>query len=167
MASIVYGCITPNVIAKQYPVAASQYFRHDGVNAVYLDGSGNATLALTATATFLGVAIVPKGKGAGSSDSYWLSSSTAGSDKIQVITDPSARFLLPAGATAIADTTVTSAAYAGNAVDIIAVNDGTATWVDIDTGSTDVFVVDAAGSDYGGPTTSVVVHINPLKYQAD
>lgn len=160
MASIKYGCITPNVVGREYPVAASQYFRHDGVNAVYLDGSGHVTLALTATATLKGVAVVPKGRGAGSSDSYWLSNATAAVDKVFVITDLGAEYLLPA------DDTVT-AAMAGDACDLISVNDGTATTVDVGTSSTDVFLIQAQGINYGGAATDVVVKINPAKVQAD
>lgn len=159
MAHLLYGCITPDVVTKEYPVAASQYFRHDGVNAVYLDASGNVTLALTATATLLGIAIVPKGRGAGASDSYWLSNATAGVDKIQVITDPEAKFMLPGNITA-------TAAMKGGAWDLLAVNDGTATTVDLDTSVTDVFIVDDLGSKYGGGANDVVAHINPVKYQA-
>lgn len=162
MAHPKYGCITPNVQVVEYPVAASQYFRHDGVNAVYLDASGNVTLALTATATLLGIAIVPKGRGAGSDDDYWLSSSSAGVDKIPVIlaSNSNARYLLPA------DATVT-AAMRGNACDLIAVNDGTATYVDVGTSVTDVFIIQDLGSKYGGDATDVVVKINPAKIQAD
>jgi len=166
MASIKYGCITPNVVGREYPVAASQFFRHDGVNAVYLDGSGHVLLAVSATATLKGVAIVPKGRGAGSSDNYWKSNATAAVDSVFVITDPDAEYLLPAGYTTIADTTIT-AALAGNACDLIAVNDGTATFVDADTSTTDVFLIQAAGSKYGGATTDIVVKINPAKVQAD
>lgn len=160
MAHPLYGCISPNVETVEYPVAASQYFRHDGVNAVYLDGNGRVTLALTATATLLGFAIVPKGRGAGSDDEYWLSSSTAGADKIQVVVDRSAKFLVPA------DDTVT-ASMRGNACDLIAVNDGTATEVDVGTSSTDVFIIQDLGSKYGGDATDVVIKLNPAKVQAD
>jgi len=160
MAHLKYGCKTPNAAGKEYPVAASQYFRHDGVNAVYLDSSGHVTLALTNTATLKGIAIVPKGRGAGASDDYWLSSSTAGKDKVFVITDPNAKFLAPA------DDTVT-AAMAGNACDLVSVNDGTATQVDVGTSSTDVFIIDGVGTDAGGSATDVLFHINPSKYQAD
>lgn len=160
MASIKYGCITPNVAGREYPVAASQYFRHDGVNAVYLDGSGHITTALTATATLKGIAVVPKGRGAGSSDDYWKSNATAAVDSMFVITDPDAEYLLPADDTA-------TAAMAGNACDLIAVNDGTATTVDVGTSTTDVFLIQAAGTKYGGSTTDVVVKINPAKTQAD
>jgi len=160
MASIKYGCITPNVTGREYPVAAAQYFRHDGVNAVYLDGSGHVTLGLSATATLKGIAIVPKGRGAGTSDNYWKSSATAAADSVFVITDLEAEYLLPADDTA-------TAAMAGNACDLISVNDGTATTVDVGTSTTDVFLIQAAGTKYGGTTTDVVVKINPAKVQAD
>ncbi len=160
MASLKYGCITPGVTTKEYPVAASQYFRHDGVNAVYLDANGRVALALSATATLLGVAIVPKGRGAGADDNYWLSSATAGKDKIQVITGEEAKFLLPA------DTTVT-ASMKGNSCDLTSVNDGTATKVNTSAALKGVFVIDDLGSNYGGSATDIIVHINPTKYQAD
>lgn len=162
MGSIIFGCLSSNVEEKEYPVAASQYFYHEGVNFVYLDG-GYVTLALTATATLLGHAHVPAGRGAGTSDAYWLSAAVAGQDKIVVTTDPAAKYLLPCGAAqtpAITDNDLLC--------DIIAVNDGTATTVDIDTSTTDVLkIVDYNGAKYGGPAKSVVVRINPLKFQGD
>lgn len=161
MAHLIYGCKTPEVEMKEYPVAANQFFRHDGVNAVFLD-AGYLKLALTATATLLGFAVVPKGRGAGTSDAYWKSAGTAGVDKIQVITDPRAVVLAPADdATAITDLDL--------ACDLIAVNDGTATTVDIGTSSTDVFKIVEQGSapKYGAGTNDVAIRINPLKYQAD
>ena len=163
MASLKYGCLHPAPETKEYPVAASQYFYHNGVNAVYLDGSGNVTLALTATATLLGIAIVPKGRGAGASDNYWLSSATAAKDKIRVIpVSAQYEFLLPA------DATVT-AAMKGNACDLIAVNDGTATQVDVGTSSTDVFIIQDLGTNVkaDASATDVVVKLNPAKVQAD
>lgn len=163
MASLKYGCTDPSPKTTIYPVAASQYFYHNGVNAVYLDSSGNVTLALTATATLLGIAIVPKGRGAGASDDYWLSSATAGADKIPVIAAGDGyKFICPA------DDTVT-AAMRGNACDLIAVNDGTATTVDVGTSSTDVFIIQdlATNVKNGAAATDVVVKINPAKVQAD
>ena len=155
-----YGCITPNPKGREYPVAASQFFSHTGGGFVYLDGSGHITLALSATATLKGYVEDPNGKGAGASDSYWKSSATAGADKLFVITDPDAEFLVPAS------TTVTDA-MAGNVYDLIGVNDGTAQYVDLATSTTDMVAIVKKGSDYGGGTTDAVVKINPLKYQAD
>lgn len=163
MASIKYGCLHPHPETIELPVAASQYFYHNGVNAVYLDSNGLVTLALTATSTIYGIAVVPKGRGAGSSDNYWLSSATAGKDKIPVIPATAGlSFLLPA------DDTVT-AAMRGNACDLIAVNDGTATTVDVGTSSTDVFIIQDLGTNVkaDASATDVVVKINPAKVQAD
>lgn len=161
MASRKYGVLHVGHSSQMLPVAASQYFYHNGVNLVHLDGSGHVTLSLTATTTVYGIAVVPGGRGAGASDNYWLSSSTAGKDKIPVIpVQENALFLLPA------DDTVT-AAMAGNACDLIAVNDGTATTVDVGTSSTDIFLIKGRGLDYGGSATDVVVQINPAKVQAD
>lgn len=164
MASIKYGCIdSGGVETVMLPVAASQFFYHNGVNAVYLDASGHVTLALTATATLYGIAIPPTGRGAGTSDDYWKSSATAGADKIAVIpVRANARFCFPA------DDTVT-AAMRGNACDLISVNDGTATTVDVGTSSTDVFLIEDQATNLvaGSAATDVIVRINPAKVQAD
>jgi len=163
MASIKYGCLNPVPKTKMYPVAASQYFRHDGVNVVYLDANGRVALALTTTATLLGFAVVPKGRGAGTNDNYWLSSATAGEDEIPVIkADEGYDFLCPA------DATVT-AAMRGDACDLIAVNDGTATQVNVGTSVKDVFIIQDLGTNIksNASATDVVVKINPAKIQAN
>lgn len=163
MASLKYGCIHPSPVTVEVPVAASQFFYHNGVNAVHLDTSGHATLSLTATATLYGIAIVPKGRGAGTSDDYWKSSATAGKDKIAVIPATAGhKFMLPGNITA-------TAAMKGGAWDLIAVNDGTATTVDLDTSSTDVFIVDDLATNVvaGAGIADVIARINPAKIQAD
>ncbi|MCR4308035.1 MAG: hypothetical protein NUV80_05735 [Candidatus Berkelbacteria bacterium] len=162
MASLKYRCITPGAKTEMRPVAASQYFYHNGINFVYMDGSGHLTLALTATATLYGWALVPAGRGAGTSDLYWKSSATAGADVIPVITvGEGAQFILPADDTA-------TQAMIGNACDIIAVNDGTATTVDVGTSSTDVLLITGIGTTIaGGAATDVIVKMNPAKVQAD
>ena len=163
MASRKYGVLNAGHKSQMLPVAASQFFYHNGVNAVYLDASGHVTLALTATATIYGIAVVPGGMGAGASNNYWKSSATAGKDKIPVIpVSENASFLLPS------DDTVT-VAMVGNACDLISVNDGTATTVDVGTSATDVFLIKGRGVDYvsDAAATDVVVQINPAKQQAD
>ena len=166
MAHIKYGILDGKVYTSvEMPVAASQYFYHGGINLVYLDSSGHVTLALTATATLYGFANVPAGSGAGTSTAYWLSSATAGADKISVYPfalNPNLLLLLPA------DATVT-AAMRGNACDIIAVNDGTATTIDVGTSTTDVMLIHGLGTDYkaNAVATDVVVSVNPAKLQAD
>ena len=161
MGSLTFGCISSDVEEKVYPVAADQYFYHEGVNFVYLDG-GYVKTALTATTSLLGHAHVPSGRGnQTTSDAYWKSGSSDGDDEILVTTDPKAKYLLPSDATpAITDNDLLC--------DIIAVNDGSPTYVDIGTSTTDVLkIVDYDGARYGGPTNSVVVRINPLKFQGD
>ena len=161
MASRLYGVLRAGHSSQMLPVAASQYFYHNGVPLVYLDGSGHVTLALTADTTVYGIAVVPGGMGAGASNDYWLSSATAGKDEIPVIpVSENALFLLPADATP-------TIAQMGDACDHIAVNDGTATTVDVGTSSTDLFLIKDIGSAHGGPAASVVVQINPAKVQAD
>jgi hypothetical protein len=157
-----YGHLSGVIEVETKPVAASQYFYHDGVNLVYLDSSGQVTLALSATTTVYGIAIVPKGRGAGSSDSYWLSNAVAGVDKIGVIAlpSPNVRFLFPAS------TTITTS-HIGNTYDLVAVNDGASTYVNISATSVNIFVVDDLGTKYGGSATDAVVHINPAVFQAD
>jgi len=163
MAHLRYGCIYPVPETVEYPVAASQYFRHDAPNFVYLDSNGRVTLALAATATIFGYAIVPKGRGAGTSDDYWLSSATAGADKIGVIPATANYSFL-----CLADDTPT-ASQAGNCCDLDAINDGTAYYVNIGTSSTDVLIIQGRGVDFKADAgaNDVVVKINPTKIQVD
>ena len=152
-----YGSIDLAPETKYVGVLASQFFRHDGVNAVIFDAStGFARLALTADAKIDGIAIVPKGEGAGSDSDYWKSSATSGEDKIGiVVARKDTRFILPAS------TTVTQA-MVGDLVDLIAVNDGTATTVDVGASTTDIFIVDDLGINVkaDAKVTDVVVRIN-------
>ena len=163
MAHTRYGCLHPDPETVEYPVAASQYFRHDGPNFVYLDGSGHVTLALAATATLFGYAVIPKGRGAGTSDNYWLSSATAGADKVAVIPATGNYSFL-----CLADDTPT-AAQAGDACDLDAVNDGTAYYANIGTSTTNVLIIQGRGVDFKADagTNDVVVKINPTLIQQD
>jgi hypothetical protein len=168
MASIKYGPLDPSPKTKEYPVAASQYFYHEGIAFVYLDSSGNLTKAITATTTLFGWAIVPKGRGAGSSDLYWLSSATAGADKIPVVlASDNYEFLVPGIITV-------TAAMTGGAWDLLGVNDGSQTLAtgeaaDFDTSSTDVLILNDLGVNRNSKAaiTDGVVIINPAKIQAD
>ena len=161
--SLKYGCITPNVKGRTYPVAASQYFAHEGANFVYLDSSGHVTLALTATATLFGWVDAPIGVGAGAAGSvYWKSSATAGADKIFVVTDKNAEFLVPGNITA-------TAAMLGGAWDLLSINDGTVGTVDLDTSTTDVLIATELGVNVAkdAVAAAVVVTINEAKRQSD
>jgi|GEM_PF-2291549 len=161
MGSINYRCITPKPRILEVPVAASQKFYHEGASFVVLDNNGQARVALTADGTIYGMAEVPAGRGAGTDDTYWLSSATAGKDKIAVIVDDDARYLVPS-VSAIAQSDV------GNAYDLIGVNDGTQQKLDPAHTATKVLVVDGLGTSInGGVSTDAIVKINPVKFQAD
>jgi len=158
------GCIKGVHRSKEYPVAASQKFNRTGGAFVFLDSSGHVTLALTATATIFGYAVVPQGigSGLGTDLAVWQSSATAGADRIPVIRVTSdAEFLVPSDA-------ATTQAMAGNACDLVGVNDGTQQVIDVGTSTTDVVLIQGPGTDAGAPTTSfAIVKINPAKIQAD
>lgn len=165
MSSLKYGCLDPAPKTKEYPVAASQYFQHNGFTPVYLDSSGHLTGALTATATLWGIAIIPKGRGnaTNTSDSYWLSSATAGEDKLPVVLAKDGyQFLAPGIITC-------TAAMLGGAWDIVGVNSASTHYVDLDTSSTDVVIAVDLGTNVKADAvaTDVVVIINPAKIQAD
>ena len=163
MASLKYGCINPSPKGREYPVAATQKFKHEGGAFVYLDGSGHVTLVATATATIFGYAIIPAGVGAAAAGSaFWQSSGTAGADKLFVITDDDAEFIIPA------DDTVT-VAMAGNACDIVALTDGTAQVADVGTSTTDVLRIQGVATKYGSmyAATDAIVKMNPAKRQSD
>ena len=161
MPSIKYGCITPCVESVEMPVAASQKFKHDSANFVVLDIDGNVRLALTADTALYGYAIIPEGRGAGADDGVWESSSTAGKDKILIVKDPDARYLIPASG-------AVSQANVGNAYDLIGVNDGTAQTVNLAAGNNDVVVIEKSGrSIERGGANDAVVRINYSKFQGD
>ena len=163
MAHMKYGCLHPNPKTTEYPVAAGVYFRHDQPNMVYVDASGNLALVVTATATVKGVAIVPKGRGAGTSDDYYLSNATAAVDRFPVIdVDEGYNFIW------LADDTPT-ASQAGDACDLLGDDDGTVFYVDIGTSSTDVCIIQGRGVDYKADAAAndVVVKMNPAKRQTD
>ena len=165
MAHMNYGCMHPSPKTTEYPVVADQFFSHIGPNLVYLDSSGYVTKALSATTTIFGVAVVPKGRGnpANTSDLYWKSSGTDAQDKIPIIkVDSGYNFLF------LADDTPT-AAQAGDACDLTAVNDANPDYVDIGTSDVNVFIIQGRGVDYDNRAgaNDVVVKINPETRQSD
>ncbi len=165
MASIKYRCLNTDPHTIEYPVAASQYFQHDGLNLVYLDSSGQLTGALTSQGTILGlVANVPKGRGnsTNTDDAYWLSSATAGADKLPVYLAESGYLFLMPGIIAA------TAAMLGGAWDHVNVNTASTKYVDLDTSSTDLLIAMKLGTTItGGGANDIVVKMNPLKIQAD
>ena len=161
MASLKYRCLTPNVEVEEHPVAASQKFFHEGGAFCYLDGSGHVVRAVTATTTLYGWVLVPQGRGAGTSDAYWQSSATAGKDKVMVVVDEDARFLVPL------DDDITIA-NVGNALDVAlpATNDGTVQQLDVGTTTNDVARIVGLGTSLkGGAVSDAIVKI--VTWQAD
>ena len=154
--------------AKPYPVAASQYFNFSGGALVYLDTNGRVTLALTATATLFGYAQLPKSAQYGStSTTYWLSSSTAGLDKILVypfIANPGLVFKMP---TILASTStgLCVRARCGETADIVGVNDGTRQYALPGTQSTDILAFLDLVED--GDTDAAYFTLNIGKVQMD
>jgi len=157
MASRKYGPLNGMNRFREMPVAASQYFCHEGVNFFDIDSSGHVTLLETADGSIAGWADCPGGRGntTNTSDLYWLSSATAGASKVQcVLLEEGASFLLRADATP-------TQAQVGDCCDITAANSATASYVNIGTSSTDVLIIEDLGSNHGGPAASVVVRMNP------
>lgn len=96
MAEIRYGWREGPGKGREYPVAASQYMHRLGGHFVALDSSGNATMAATGDTSVMGWAECPKDADGHNS---WKSSSTAGSDKVFVVTGLENVFEIPADET--------------------------------------------------------------------
>src|SRR5512146_533973 len=164
MASLKYRCLTPGAKTVIYDVAASQKFYHECVNFVYLLDTNHISTAISTTTAYLGAVVdVPAGQGANTSTdtTYWQSSATSGVDQLPVVVQSGAQFLAPCS------TTVT-AAMLGGAWDIFIDASSTCMEVDVTASSTDVIIVDHLGTSiYGGSATDAIVHINPIKFQAD
>ena len=161
MASLKYRCLTPNVEVEEHPVAASQKFFHEGGAFCYLDGSGHVTNCIVDTASIYGWVLVPQGRGAGTSDAYWQSSATAGKDKVMVVVDEDAKFLVTVDA-------AITIANVGDALDFATPpsNDGTVQTFALTTPGEDVARIVGLGTSLkGGTTTNAIVKINV--FQAD
>jgi len=157
------GHIAGGVQGYTLPVAASQMFHPDGGHFVYLDANGRVTLALTATQYLFGWACTPRSFAAGStneSNGYWTSSSTAGADKVYVITDLTAVFCIPVDSSA-----TLAQARVGEACDLIGVNDGTQQVANPGTSTQDVLLIQ--GMFHDGDTDYVLVKLNPNEIQRD
>lgn len=91
MAELRYGQVEGSGHGREYPVAASQYFHRRGGKFVDI-ASGNISLCASDSASVFGWVDSPKH--AAGTDSY-LSSSTAGKDKLFVVYDLDAVFEIP------------------------------------------------------------------------
>ena len=165
MGQKTYGLVRGNAnIGSYFPVAADQYFHHGYGGFVELNSSGHITIADSASEVLLGWAMFPEsGTGAAASTvDYWLSSATAGADKLFVITDLNAWFSMPIWTGGAIDEM--TQAQVGGAVNISYTNGSTAgQFADLnDTGSDDIILI----RDWNSEDTSIViVQMNPKEIQ--
>ena len=160
MASLKYRNLTPNVTVEVQLVKADEKFFHEGSHFVILNGSGLVRVCIENEASIYGWALVPQGRGDGSSDAYWQANSS-GTSKIMVVVDEDARFLVPL------DAAITRANI-GNAMDMIlpASSDGTVQKIDVGESNQDVVRLVGLGTSLkGGTTSDGIVKINT--FQAD
>lgn len=106
---IKYGWVYGGKRGVELPVAADQYFHRLGGHFCYLDSAGNVTICASGTAVF-GWAETPKDA---SGYNSWKSSSTAKTDRVFVITDPTAVYICPGSTAASCLATIV-----GNSADI-------------------------------------------------
>lgn len=91
MAEIKFGHVEGPGQGREYPVAASQYFARRGGKFVYLN-SGNVTLCASGSTKVMGWAESPKDTSGANS---WVSSASAGADKVFVVYGMDDVFELP------------------------------------------------------------------------
>ncbi len=160
MASLKYRCLTPNVAVEQHLVKASQKFFHEGAAFCILSDAGLVQNCIVSEDEIYGWVLVPQGMGAGSSAAYWQSNSS-GTDKVMVVVDEDARFLVTV------DAAITRANI-GDALDFATPpsNDGTVQTFALTTPGEDVARIVGLGTSLkGGTTTNAIVKINT--FQAD
>lgn len=93
MSELKYGYAYGGHTGVEIPVAASQYFHRQGGHFVIASANtGYAELAAITATKLFGWAEVPKDA---AGYSAWKSSTTAGDDKVFVITDPTAVYAMP------------------------------------------------------------------------
>jgi len=94
MAEMKYGLREGPGKGKEYPVAASQYFHRRGGHFCWVNSAGHVCVAsaINSATPLIGWAEVPKDA---SGKNSWKSSSTAGADKVFVITGLENIFELP------------------------------------------------------------------------
>lgn len=94
MGDIKYGWVEGPGKGREYKLAASQYFSRLGGKFVSVDTAGNMVLA---TAVKVGSALAGWAETGKHTTGYnaWLSSATAGADKVFVITGLEDKFVMP------------------------------------------------------------------------
>jgi len=92
MAEMIYGHRTGPGKGKEYKVAASQYMHRRGGKVVYLSTAGEVTMCGSDATYAMGWAVPPKDA---SGYNAWKSSSTAGDDRVYVITGMDDEYEMP------------------------------------------------------------------------
>ena len=161
MSEVRYGPVIKDYHARTFRVADAQKFHPNGAAFVYLDSNGYVTLALTATATIFGWALVPRSLGRDDlANGYWTSktAATTGISYVPVIVareNPGVTYRVPNAAG------LAVLARCGELCDLIAVNDGTKQYADLATATTDVLAI--VGLQNDGDTNSILVTIEKVQ----
>ena len=159
-----YGYIQGSRKTVWAPVAASLKVHPKGGYYCLRDANGRITLALDASATLYGWAEFPTSLEAGSTDAsngYWTSNSSAGVDRVLVMTGLSTIFAMP-----VVSGDVYAEARNGETCDItgVATADGSPQEANLSASSTVVLIVE--GGDLNN-TSIIYTSINPAKRQVD
>lgn len=167
MSEVRYGPVIGSYNTIMFPVTDAQMFHPNGAAFVFLDANGKVSIAITATASLFGWALVPRSlKGTDLTNGFWtsLSSGTTGVSYVPVIVaamNPKVAYRVPttaAGGLAVA-------ARLGECSDLVGVNDGTVQYATPGTISTAVLLNVALPED--GDTNSIIVTFNPNTIQRD
>jgi len=143
-----FGPIKGPIVGSYLPIAASQYFAFGGGAFGDLNSSGHYTIAETADTALWGWALAPKSVTATAGLTYYLSSSTAGADKLFVIHCVETVFDMPTS------TATMAASQVGELCDLISTNGATTPqYANVGTNSTDVLRV------VGGDITLDIAHV--------
>lgn len=166
MSEVRYGPVIGNYNTIMFPVTDSQKFHPNGGAFVFLDSSGFVSIALTATQSLFGWAMVPRSlAGAHATLGYWTSGAVAvaGTSYVPVIVaamNLGVTFRVPCG------TGLAVATECGEAGDIILTsNNGTVQSVGTATSTHDVVLM--VGLPEDGDTNSLLVTFNPNEIQRD
>jgi len=150
------------IVTIQQPVAASQVFYFNGSMFFYLDSSGYVVGSITATQYVCGWALCPVSSD-GTTQTYWTSSTTAGTSKVPCImaqVNPGCVFRVPT--TAAGGLSVQ--ARVGECADLVGDN-ASAQYVTPATNVQDILIV--VGVDPEGDTNACLVTFNPEEMEME
>lgn len=165
MSEVRYGPVIGSYNTIMFPVTDAQMFHPNGAAFVFLDANGKVSIAITATTSLFGWALVPRSlKGTDQSNGFWtsLTAASTGVSYVPVIVaamNPKVAYRVPC--------TAASAVLArlGECSDLVGVNDGTVQYATPGTTDTDVLLNVALPED--GDTNSIIVTFNPNTIQRD